>query len=98
VTTTIHKHSIPSQRVWYTWPEEFNILALQVQDDIPHMWIEFPTDYQKVRRVEFTVRVTGGQWEPGETDVYIGTYQHDWFVGHVYMTFIGEPQQQGSNT
>jgi len=72
VRKTIHKHTVPVDDV-LDLPAGAEILTVQVQDDVPRLWVLVNPDYTETepRRI-----CTYGTGHPIEGDVeYIGTFQ-----------------------
>lgn len=84
---TIWKYSLPDQtRFMLDLPSVHRILAVQVQGDDVCLWALVDTETPKVP-VAFRVLLTGAeidQWEFRGGAEYIGTFQRDWFVGHLF--------------
>lgn len=65
--------------------ENFSILCLQVQNDVPYLWIEVSPAADQMT-VEFSLRVTGKQFDQGDDETYVGSFllNEGAFVGHLY--------------
>lgn len=78
----IYKYKIEyGQKCIIEMPDQAQILSLQVQNDIPCIWVLVDPNKPLVKRT-FVTYVTGSIPNPNHT--FIGTYQIDWFVGHVF--------------
>lgn len=62
-------------------PKGAEILTLQVQHGIPCLWARLCPAREKVKR-RFSVIGTG--WDFDGAGAYVGTYQQDGFVWHVF--------------
>lgn len=78
---TVYKYRLPGD-MDISMPKNARVLCVQVQDGIPTLWALVDPNAEPVVR-RFRVAVTGGLLEP-EGMLYVGTYQIDWFVGHVF--------------
>jgi hypothetical protein len=65
-------------------PREAKFLCIQMQYDKPMMWFEVDSLSPKAVR-KFTIVGTGHEFNGGK---YMGTFQHDTFVWHVYEDLI----------
>lgn len=64
-------------------PASSSILHLQMQGEIPTLWVlVFDNNNPEVRT--FVIVGTGSTLPEDGTYVYVGTYQHSWYVGHVF--------------
>ena len=61
----------------------YKFLKVDVQNDVPMVWIAI-NNAQPAETIKLRVIVTGMEFSPVETGAYIGTFQRDWFVGHVW--------------
>jgi len=62
-------------------------IALHVgldRNDVPCIWIEVPTGNQSLSVRAFSVFGTG--WEISSNSTYIGTYNQNGYIWHVYET------------
>lgn len=68
-------------------PRTFKVLSVGVQNRTPCLWIEVDPKVGKFRLPVY-IWGTGIEFEPRADMVisaeFIGTFQIDWFVGHVY--------------
>lgn len=89
----IYKHHLEISGSTQEFPasEDAKILSVQVQKigqgglstHRPTIWIE--VDPEKLNsKIKFRVIMTGEWFNESEVDSYVGTFQQDWFVGHVY--------------
>lgn len=83
---TIHKYQLEELEQTIEIPNGFKILSLQVQNDIPCMWVEVNTENHKV--MIHVITVGTGHPLPHTDVVYVGTYQrfNGSLVLHVYLT------------
>ena len=84
---TIYKYAIPIlDEFMIKLPIWSKILAFQVQDETPVIWVLTDTNYPMEER-NFSIRGTGNPIEGGsvESDIYIGTVQKKHgFVWHLF--------------
>ena len=78
---TIWKYPMISSLAKIHMPAEAEILSVQVQNGCPHIWALVDTDNPPTERM-FEVVVTGGDVK--HSSEYLGTFQNDWFVGHLF--------------
>lgn len=79
----VWKYEIGESDCEIEMPDGAQILTVQVQDGKPYIWaLVNPENYFTIRR--FITYVTGSFADIHEYNKYIGTYQIDWFVGHVF--------------
>lgn len=81
----IFKYKLEDSGSIQTFPvsRDCKVLTVQMQNGYPTVWIEM--DEAKINtRIKFRIRVTGEEFED-DNSIYIGTFQKDWFVGHVYQ-------------
>lgn len=81
VMKTIFKYPLHANPSYLTLSRDCKILSVQVQDKVPTVWEEYDPS-QEPQEVTFVIAPTGG-FVP-ENAEYVGTFQDDWFVGHVY--------------
>ena len=83
ITNTIWKYQIDSSDCKIEMPEGAKILSLQVQGGVPCIWVRVNPDKPiEIRR--FITYVTGSSDDIDPYSRYIGTYQIQWFVGHIF--------------
>ncbi len=84
---TIYKYALlnrPGEQVIWL-PRYSKVLTLQlVAGHTPTMWIEHDI-HQETEPRKFHTVGTGFELDPDKHVVYIGTYQLDGFVWHVYL-------------
>lgn len=72
--------------------KEFKPLCVQMQDGKPFLWavVETPdiTDGFSVSVVVITVIATGQNFDASTAGQYVGTFQQDGFVGHVFCEVV----------
>lgn len=79
---TIHKYPIRvAPRQYIPMPRGAQILCVQLQQGVPHIWALVNTDYGSVDKI-ITTHATGGDAENAGT--YIGTYQMGPLVWHIF--------------
>ena len=89
----IYKHYLEISGSIQEFPasEDVKILCVQMQKirqgglstHRPTIWIE--VDPEKLgSKIRLRVVMTGEEFDDSEIDSYVGTFQQDWFVGHVY--------------
>jgi hypothetical protein len=78
---TIYKYPVPGD-MDIEMPEGARVLCVQVQNGIPMLWALVDPNAEFVTR-RFRLMVTGATFSDKGLS-YIGTYQIDWFVGHVF--------------
>ena len=68
-------------------PKNAKVLDVQLQGNLPQMWVQLNPDEKRFVRTKFEVIVTGEQFEIGDFS-YIGTFQlyGGTIVGHIYKT------------
>lgn len=76
VKSTIHKVAVPS-KVDFTLdlPKGAEILEVQIQNDVPHLWYKFPVDENDTEKRTFTNILTGLQFSDDGNLKHIGTFQ-----------------------
>ena len=81
---TIYKYPVCTKPI--DLPSGAKILTVQLQEGIPHMWVEQETSNPMFRRHLYVVG-TGRQIPTNDVD-YVGTYQEQGgaLVWHVYIT------------
>jgi hypothetical protein len=86
---TIYKYVVPSraENLTIEMKEEAKILCVQMQKDDICIWAEIDTEAHSWDR-HFRIIVTGEGFPAGIALVYIGTFQKDWFVGHLYEEIV----------
>lgn len=71
---------------------EFKPLCVQMQDDKPFLWavVETPdfTEESRVVVVVITVIATGKNFDASTAGQYVGTFQQEGFVGHVFCEVV----------
>ena len=67
-------------------PDQFKVLSLQVQSDQPTVWIELDTSKEKTHAWTFETYGTGFVM-PDDPEIFVGTYQINSFVWHVYYRY-----------
>jgi hypothetical protein len=81
----IYKYQLSvTDRCVIALPLGFKILTLQMQNDMPHIWVEINPDEVQFTNVAFRTIGTGQKFVEDDL-TYIGTYQFDIFVFHVYQ-------------
>lgn len=60
-----------------------SFLKVDMQNNVPMVWAVIDQAKPK-ETVKVRVIVTGMEFESTEVGAYIGTFQQDWFVGHVW--------------
>lgn len=81
---TIWKYPFSTQgELTIDMPEGAKVLSLQVQNGAPCLWALVRPE-KKVRTRYFRVFGTGHPIELKTSFVFIGTYQLDWLVFHVF--------------
>lgn len=72
--------------------KEFKPLCVQMQNGKPFLWavVETPdfTEESRVVVVVITVIATGQNFDANTTGQYVGTFQQDGFVGHVFCEVV----------
>lgn len=72
--------------------KEFKPLCVQIQDGKPFLWavVETPdfTEKSVVVVVVLTVIATGQNFDASTAGRYVGTFQQDGFVGHVFCEVV----------
>ena len=81
---TIYKYKVPINSEFHLlMPIGAKILCLQMQNNEPYIWaLVSPT--MSVEDVYFEILTTGGPAAAIARE-YVGTFQKDGFVGHVFM-------------
>lgn len=79
----IHKYKLKSTWMRLELPVGSKILALQVQDGDPTLWIQKPDTLINMESRIFITIPTGLLFDASDK-TYIGTYQSNGFVGHIY--------------
>jgi len=84
----IWKYKIDDSDCIIDIPEDSRILSLQVQEEVPCIWVLVNPDNPKITR-RFITYVTGSFADilPA-IDIFIGTYQVGWLVNHVFERII----------
>jgi hypothetical protein len=78
----IYKFELRLNATIIKMPKGAKILAVAAQHDKPVIWAQCdPLAEQEIRK--FRTLVTGAV-EPMDTWTYLGTFQIEWFVGHVF--------------
>jgi hypothetical protein len=90
----VWKFGCPGVTTLLALPEGAEFLSLQVQGKTPTLWFSVPAEVSadtSPPRIDRAAVVVGtGQPYPAEYE-YLGTFQLDWFVGHVFM----QPADEG---
>ena len=78
---TIWKFALNEETI--LMPQGARLLAVQMQDEVPHVWAEVDPSVPHVRRRLVHV---GTGWEGGVEAGYhyVGTFQQGWMVFHLY--------------
>lgn len=66
-------------------PEGARFLAVQVQDGSPQMWLLVDPERPRVK-MNFRVVATGEEFEAGAVAEYLGTFQVEWTVWHLFKS------------
>lgn len=64
-------------------------LCIKMSGDgnMPNMYVEVDRDQEKREELDVYIIGTGQDFPDDVSSLsYLGTYQHEWFVGHVYWT------------
>lgn len=78
--TTIWKYSLMPHLTMLAIPGFQRFLTVALQGHVPTVWaVVNPTE--DLEAVQVWITPTGGPFVEGE---YLGTFQRDWFVGHVF--------------
>jgi hypothetical protein len=78
--TQIWKYRLREQGI--EMPMDAKVLSVQLQDDIPHIWAMVNPHRERELR-NFVIIGTGQSFD--DTNMkYIGTYQHNPFVWHLF--------------
>ena len=87
----IWKYEIPTESFWNKFPrgefqleipEESTVLCVQTQNDRPHLWAKVETD--KPLEIRNFYVVGTGCCFPEEANFYVGTWQNNSFVWHLF--------------
>lgn len=86
---TIYKYRLPDKVNQIMIPEGGVALTVQLQDDIPTIWVLVDPASPEKERI-FQLIGTGHKIEinPVAQPVYVGTVQVDWEVWHCFEIFI----------
>ncbi len=82
--TTIYKYPLildDAQTV--DLPLEAHVLTVQLQDGVPCLWALLDSEADTIPR-RFVIYGTGHPMTEGAVRVYVGTFQLDWLVWHVF--------------
>lgn len=83
MSKTIYKYALQTTRTQtIRMPADGRILAVQIQNDAPYIWVECDPDFITVSNRTFAVVGTGH--DVPEDGAYIGTWQIAGFVWHLY--------------
>ena len=78
----IWKFPIGSTEPMVSMPRGAEILTVQVQNGVPTIWALVDTDAPKAKRL---IHIFGTGWDiPKKIHRYIGTWQHDALVWHLF--------------
>ena len=61
----------------------YSFLKVDMQNNVPMVWATIDQTKPK-ETVKLRIIVTGMEFDPSEFGAYIGTFQRDWFVGHLW--------------
>jgi hypothetical protein len=78
---TVYKYPLPGD-MDIGMPKGARVLCVQLQNGAPMLWALVDPNAEFVTR-RFRLMVTGGTFDADGLS-YVGTYQIDWFVGHVF--------------
>lgn len=79
---TIFKYPISVQENLIDLPVGAEILTIQLQNGEPHIWVKLDDEELDTEEHSFTVVGTG--WKLGEIGNYLGTWQQNGLVWHVF--------------
>lgn len=82
MSRVIWKYPVPFPAGAILMPIGSRLLALQLQDETPMLWVEVDAKQPEEELRRFRVIGTGHTFDPFGT--YVGTYQQPPFVWHVY--------------
>lgn len=81
----IYKYEIPLEDQFeIEVPEDYEILTLQMQNNKPCIWMAVDPK-RKLTKLTFKTYGTGDDIESEKVIRYIGTYQKDFMVWHVFQ-------------
>ena len=81
--SNIYKFEVPEMGTALAMPNDYKLLTVMVQKNVPCIWIQGSWAGDLPKAIDIWVEVTGGP--PIKDGTYIGSYQVDWFVGHVFI-------------
>lgn len=79
---TIWKFNVLGRDFGVAMPRGARVLAVQAQNDNAVMWALVDPNAEPIVR-EFRLVLTGGTADVDGWN-YVGTFQQDWFVGHLF--------------